>query len=208
MKKCWDSDRRQRPSASECLATLQHELSVFESQRFDIFFSHPWAKKPFLSHLFSLLHKRGFRVWYDVNDMGYDLTESMRTGVERSFLTVACIDSQYQVRDNCLLELDFATQMKRPIVAVVTESGAASWVQSRITTIRDKKQRAGLKAFYDQSVRENTCVDLGALAALPGWEEGGGGNTTEDMIKQLEAGAEPLLRILERLKCTPSMAVA
>ena len=41
--------------------------------------------------------------------------------------------------------------------------------------------------------------------ALPGWEEDGGGNTTEDMIRQLEAAAEPLLWILERLGCKPSM---
>jgi serine/threonine protein kinase len=208
MQRCWDKERRARPAAAECLSTLQHELSVFEKKHFDVFFSHPWAKKPFLSNLFSVLHKRGYRVWYDQNDMGYDLQKSMREGIANSTVTVACIDDKYQIRENCLTEIDHAfAVLRKPTVAVLTQSDAASWVQDTITTLRDKVTREGLKPFYTSSVQAGTVVDLGALAALPGWGEDGGKGTTEDMLRQLEAAAKPLIEILTRLGCKPSMEV-
>ena len=207
MEKCWDADRYKRPTAAECLTTLQHEWSVIESETFDIFFSHPWAKKPFLSNLCIHLHNCGYRVWYDKHNMGYDLFESMIVGIKKSFLTIACVDSLYQTRVNCLFELDNVVKWNKPVITVLTESNAASWVQDTVTLV-DGTTRAGLRDLHNSSIIARTCVDLGALAALPGWEEDGGGNTTEDMIQQLEAAAEPLLQMLDRLGCKPSMGTA
>ena len=204
MEKCWDGDRANRPTAAECLSTLQHEWSVIESEEFDVFFSHAWGKKPFLSNLCIHLHNCGYRVWYDKHNMGYALMESMIEGIKKSYLTIACVDPLYQTRVNCWIELDNVIKLNKPVITVLTESNPASWVQDTVT-LADGTTRAGLRDVYNKSVRAGTCVDLGALAALPGWEEDGGGNTTEDMIRQLEAAAAPLLQMLEQLGCKPSM---
>ena len=203
-ERCWDGDRINRPTAAECLSTLQHEWSVIENQTFDIFFSHPWAKKPFLSNLCIYLHNCGYRVWYDKHNMGYDLIESMIVGIKKSYLTIACVDPLYQTRPNCLFELDNVVKWNKPVITVLIVSNAATWVQDTATLV-DGTTRAGLKDLHNKSARAGTCVDLGVLAALPGWEEDGGGNTTEDMIRQLEAAAAPLLQMLEKLGCKPSM---
>jgi hypothetical protein len=57
-----------------------------------VFFSHAWVDKPLLSHVFVLLMKRGYNVWYDQNDMGYDLQRSMREGIAYSKVVLACIN--------------------------------------------------------------------------------------------------------------------
>ena len=65
--------RDERWTASECFVALNHEYERLYTDEFDIFFSHRWASKAFLAHLYNLLVELGYRVWYDVLDMGYDL---------------------------------------------------------------------------------------------------------------------------------------
>ena len=40
-------------------AVVMQELAVIEKGEFDVFFSHRWASKAFLSHLHALLTKLG-----------------------------------------------------------------------------------------------------------------------------------------------------
>ena len=53
----------------------------------------------------------GYRVWYDQNEMGFDLVKSMKEGIERSTVVLCCVDSIYQQRDNCMLEARHARQV-------------------------------------------------------------------------------------------------
>ena len=98
LQSCWHVYRRVRKSAVECYAVLNH-------QKYDSFFSHAWRSKPLLSRVYTQLISQGYRVWYDQNDMGYNLQESMRSGIANSTVVIACIDKVYQERPNCLFEI-------------------------------------------------------------------------------------------------------
>ena len=84
---CWDSDRTKRPNAIQCLAVTEQALAVVESKKFDVFFSHRWMMKAFLSHVYHYLTQKGYRVWYDMAEMGYDLTKSMQEGIDNSYVS-------------------------------------------------------------------------------------------------------------------------
>jgi serine/threonine protein kinase len=90
---CWDDERSKRKSAIECLSILSQECEILKGGEFDIFFSHAWKNKPFLSHVHRLLVRSGYRVWYDVTDMGHDLEESMIKGIENSKV-ISCLLKQ------------------------------------------------------------------------------------------------------------------
>jgi hypothetical protein len=106
---CWAKDRTLRWTAQQCFAALNKEYDSVATTEFDIFFSHRWASKPFLSHVYMLLCEKGYKVqclsalilsvhylavpltsilflqvWYDVNEMGHDLKESMEKGIQNS----------------------------------------------------------------------------------------------------------------------------
>ena len=106
IEKCWDKRRERRFTAVQCYTCISQVHNVMSKKKFDIFFSHPWAEKPFLCHVYSLLVGQGYRVWYDQNDMGYDLHKSMREGIEGSHVVLACVNSVYEKRPNCMFELE------------------------------------------------------------------------------------------------------
>jgi len=47
-----------------CATHLPPIMPQLSTGEYDIFFSHRWANKPFLSHLHHLLCEHGYRVWY------------------------------------------------------------------------------------------------------------------------------------------------
>ena len=130
---CWDKDRSKRWTASKCFMAINREYDLLATKEFDVFYSHRWASKPFLSHLYNLLCEAGYKVWYDVHHMGHDMVKSMEEGIEKSTVVLACVDSEYQKRDNCMLELRHAHKVvtqgghkTKAIVAVMIEDGI-SW---------------------------------------------------------------------------------
>jgi len=192
IQSCWDSDRSNRTSAIEAMAVIEHELWLFESKTYDIFFSHCWAMKPFLSHLYNILVKMGYRVWYDQNDMGYDLSASMREGILQSKVVLACVDSCYQSRPNCMFELNYAkdlTDPSKPVVTVLTEGNVFEWGNKELLRLCE--------------VSTKMYVDLGDVAAQAGWSSAQG--PTHEMIKELITATEPLIKILHNLNCRPSI---
>ena len=77
IRACFRADRKERMSADECFVLLDVVYMRLCTNHFDIFFSHPWADKSFLKHVFAILASAGYRVWYDVLDMKWNLDESM-----------------------------------------------------------------------------------------------------------------------------------
>jgi hypothetical protein len=160
IRQCWDGARDKRLTASECYATLSTAHAQLSTGEYDIFFSHRWANKPFLSHLHHLLCEHGYRVWYDANEMGFDLVKSMTQGIEKSTVVVCCVDSEYAKSANCMLELRHAhkviearTARTRALIAVTTEGSIRLWPGSdEVRTLLDVKTK-----MY---------VDLSELASL------------------------------------------
>ena len=60
---CWSS------SVFQLKAVVMQELAVIEKGEFDVFFSHRWASKAFLSHLHALLTKLGKIVYFSCTYM-------------------------------------------------------------------------------------------------------------------------------------------
>ena len=49
---------------------ILYYIKHLEGFRCDIFLSHAWVTKKILAHVYDLLVKAGFRVWYDEYLMG------------------------------------------------------------------------------------------------------------------------------------------
>ena len=97
--------------------------------------------KPLLSHVYVFLIKRGYNVWYDLNDMGYDLQKSMREGIANSKAVLACINEVYQGRVNCMFELEEAAKFKaagtKPLIALFIQSEPFSWASAEVCVYTD-----------------------------------------------------------------------
>ena len=146
---CWSKNRFKRWSASACFVAINREYDLQTITEWDIFLSHRWASKPFLSHVYNLLCTEGYTVWYDVHHMGYDLVKSMQQGIENCSVVLACVDSEYQKRDNCMLELRHAheviklgTGRTKCIIGVMMEDDigwGADWGTDEVKNILDLK---------------------------------------------------------------------
>lgn len=113
IEKCWMNDRSQRLQAVECLAILDKTCSVLFADHYDIFLSHPWKFKPVLCHVQRFLTAGGYKTWYDQVDMGNNITQSVIDGIARSKVVVVCLNSHYQTRVNCMIELKEARRQKK-----------------------------------------------------------------------------------------------
>jgi serine/threonine protein kinase len=165
---CWDKDRRTRKLAVECHALLSSVMNMYASGKFDLFFSHAWVSKPLLSHVYSLLFKAGYRVWYDQNDMGHNMEESMRQGIERSTVVVACVSRHYQTRPNCMFELKEATICNKPILLLSLESDLMSWASDELKQLCQLNKNRNNSTIVDESdtttARGSIVIDIGTVA--------------------------------------------
>ena len=194
MEKCWDGDRANRPTAAECLATITHDMSVLESKEFDVFFSHRWGdgkNKKFLTHVCFELRREGYLVWFDVNHMGFDLVASMKGGIARSAVVVACVDNGYQDRPNCMLELRHARGLSPPktVVTVITQPDIMTWGSPEIKSLCD--------------LPAQPVLDISESAALDGWDSLDG--PTDAMKARVETEVKDLVQMLKNVGCEPSL---
>ena len=193
---CWDKDRdrSKRWLASECFTAINREYQLQTLTEFDVFFSHRWASKKFLSHVYNLMCTDGFTVWYDVHHMGHDLVKSMEEGIEKSTVVLACVDSDYQARPNCMLELRHAHKVvtqgghrTKCIIGVMMEDGigwGANWGTDEVKGILDPKG----KMFVALHALNNAA-----------WEDPDG--PTEQMLEELREHDQikQLIKMLNKL---------
>jgi len=193
---CWDGDRTKRLTASEAYATLRHAYTTLSSDSFDIFLSHPWGTKPFLSHIFNYLTRLGYRVWYDQFNMGHDLRESMENGIARSHLVLFCINSAYQDSKNCMFELTTATEKfpDKKRITLVLESNVFSWANEQLSSLCEIQS----KLWFDLS----TALEAG------NWESQDTA-PTDEMHQKLVDVIKPLILALRSEEfCCPRSLVA
>jgi serine/threonine protein kinase len=192
VKRCFGADRSQRMNANECFLLLEHAYLSLSSDHFDIFFSHPWRDKSFLKHVFSMLTAAGYRVWYDQLEMNWSLDKSMEEGVNHSSVVLACVNSSYQSRLNCMKELEMAAVIDnppKPIVCLVTEKEPFLWASQDLKTLC--------------SLETKLFCDIGEVAAK--YEEVEWETPTEEMLSELRLSLKPLYRILSGLRVEKSL---
>ena len=195
IQKCWDGNRHNRPTAAECLATITHAHSILNSKEFDVFYSHRWGdekNKKFLTYVCFLLRREGYVTWFDVDHMGHNLEASMKEGIARSKVMVACVDSGYQGRPNCMLELRHARLDLSPpktVVTVITQPDIMTWGSPEL------KSLCGVPA--------NPVLDISESAALGGWDALDG--PTDVMKERVEKEVRELVKMLKAVGCEPSL---
>lgn len=191
---CWDGDRSKRLTASEAYATLRHAYTTLSSDSFDIFLSHPWSTKPFLSHVFNYLTRMGYRVWYDQFNMGHDLRKSMEQGIARSHLMLVCVNKTYQERPNCMFELETAAQKypDKKRITLVLEPDVFSWANESLSGLCELQ----IKRWFDLS----KAIEAGD------WESQDV-PPTEEMQQKLTDLLKPLILTLrsEEFRCPRSL---
>jgi hypothetical protein len=125
--RCLSLSRASRPRMAEVRATLERELRLAQSGRFDVFISHAWGKrsrrKPLTDSVYAALRAEGFSVWLDSIQMGHDLQASMRGGIAASNVVLVLASPDYALSANCLFELREAVAAGKPVVAALVEPG-------------------------------------------------------------------------------------
>lgn len=199
--KCWHVDRSIRLTAADAYSTILHNLQVVSSKQFDIFFSHAWVDKCVLANIHVWLTKLGYRVWYDANEMGYNLQDSMRNGIKRSTIVLACLNNTYQDRPNCMFELRETARLhpNKPIVALVLEvlSGPPTkrmWANKMAPVSQELE---GLAKFSTLMY-----CDISGVAKNPLWANPD--QVPPDLVQELSAATQPLVKILHDVNCLPS----
>jgi serine/threonine protein kinase len=185
---CWDVDRSKRKSAIECLSILSTECELLKGGEFDIFFSHASKNKPFLSHVHRLLVRNGYRVWYDITEMGHDLEECMIDGIEHSKVILVCLNSHYATRESCLFELREAKKRNKIIIALLIEPGIEMIVNEATELCQIGKKRY---------------VDIGTVATKVEWEMLD--SIPNSLTAELLVSMEPLLDLMRKVDCLPTL---
>ncbi len=167
----------------------------------DIFFSHCWVDIKLLGHVYSLLTGLGFRVWYDMNETGWNLDKSMIEGVGQSQVFLCCFNNCYQTRPNSMFELEQCTKRypDKPVIALTMQNpwDASKW---------NPKQECKDMLKFGLLRCNNMFCEVHKVASDPAW---GDPSTKDcipaDLIKELETALQPLIKILADVKCLPSL---
>jgi hypothetical protein len=158
---------------------------------FDIFFSHTWIHKCVLSYVYEALTRSGYRVWYDMDEMGYDLQKSMRDGIANSTVVVVCLNRLYMSRENCMFELKEAYKTGKRIIVFAIEPNVFDWINGN----------AECKAMCDVSA--HMLCDAGVVAVKAGWEAEAG--PTAELKATLVTKVSDMIKIVQNAGCNPSM---
>lgn len=204
IERCWSSNRADRQTATECFSILDHAHSLMVDKNYDIFFSHAWMSKPFLSQVKFLLNQSGYRVWYDQNDIHYDLQASMRDGIANSKVFLACVDKTYQGSKNCMFELNHAVSLGKQVVALTTEAHVPEANNSPFLWVSDDLQQlCGFASRMFVDVGKSAAMAHEMASSAENWD--GDEGPVQEMMKVLAKELEALLKVLRELECRPSL---
>lgn len=59
-----------------------------------------------------------YKIWFDENEMGYNLDNSMKEGIDNSTVVLVCLDKKYEDSKNCMFELSEAKKRSKTIVTL------------------------------------------------------------------------------------------
>ncbi|KAI9316134.1 hypothetical protein DFJ73DRAFT_375406 [Zopfochytrium polystomum] len=89
------------------------------SKVYDCFLSYQWGSKDTVKKIFEdLTKKHGLDVWFDENNMSGSINQAMAEGIDSSKVFVPVLTLAFQKSDNCLEEIRYAKDRKKPKVPV------------------------------------------------------------------------------------------
>ncbi len=167
---------------------------------YDIYFDHPWGKKPVCKHIYRYLEDMGYKVWYDEFDMQWDLERSMKESIANSKVFLACISRLFEGRPFCMFCMKEASKLgTKPIVVLSSDVDPLAWA-GQDTTHGDLKQLCGL------SDKAKPIFDIGEICARPGWYEFDESMIPKKDMIDLHKELNKLVSFLRgsQINCTPS----
>lgn len=181
-----------RPSAADCFCTLNTAWITVAKEPYDIFFSHTWNDKPFLCHLYYILSKAGYKVWYDQNNMGHDLSKSMSAGIEKSKAVVVCANKNYQNRPNCMYELKEARRLHKTVFVLLVDPDEKifEWATD------DMKDLCRVRTTMFHGVGNYSKYDWSLNAGVS--------NESSPILDALTKDMAPFTKLLHDAHCIPS----
>lgn len=92
-------------------------------KKFDVFISYNWDVKPAVQNLYrELTTNQHLKVWMDEHELGQSrLADELSSAIHSSKLFLCCITKKYSESENCKDELDYAKNLKKPMVILMFE---------------------------------------------------------------------------------------
>ena len=101
--------------------------------------SYNWNDQELVTKIYKKLSDQGIQCWMDIHGgMKVNMMECMSEGVEKASVVVAFCSKQYQNSDNCQIELNYAKDLKIPILPVICDRGYTQ--QQTGTGIKDSTE--------------------------------------------------------------------
>ena len=197
---CLSSIEDRRPTALECHTLIEKCYNAVNSITCDIYFDHPWGKRPVCQHIYRYLEDMGYKVWYDEFDVQWDLERSMKEAIANSKVFLPCISRLFEQRPACMFSMKEASKLgAKPIVVLSSDVNPLAWA-GQDTTHGDLKQLCGL------SDKDKLIFDIGEICARPGWYESDESKIPKKDMIDLHMELNKLVSFLRgsQINCTPS----
>ena len=91
---------------------------------FDIFLSYNWDSKDVVKKLYKkFVHEHEFKVWIDDSELHNEMLYSqIAEGIRHAKCFVCCITKKYTESLDCQRELNYASDLKKPIIVLMFEN--------------------------------------------------------------------------------------
>ena len=91
-------------------------------KNYDVFLSYNWDVKVQVKNLYKELKNQNMSVWMDEFEMGqHRLVDELSKAIHDSTVFVSCITKKYCDSENCKDEVDYAKNLKKPMVILMFE---------------------------------------------------------------------------------------
>ncbi|XP_078492617.1 uncharacterized protein LOC100181987 isoform X2 [Ciona intestinalis] len=107
-----------------------HDVTPESDKEGHIMISYNWKYKSIAVNLRDRLVQEGYKTWFDDDNMGSDILQSMSEGVEGAHVFLMLASQSYKESKNCKTEAEGAYRCNVPIIPLVVEGGytANGWL--------------------------------------------------------------------------------
>nr|XP_026693068.1 uncharacterized protein LOC100181987 isoform X1 [Ciona intestinalis]XP_026693069.1 uncharacterized protein LOC100181987 isoform X1 [Ciona intestinalis] len=111
-------------------ATIASDATPESDKEGHIMISYNWKYKSIAVNLRDRLVQEGYKTWFDDDNMGSDILQSMSEGVEGAHVFLMLASQSYKESKNCRTEAVGAYKYDVPIIPLVVEAGykANGWL--------------------------------------------------------------------------------
>lgn len=101
--------------------SVQQKSSVTMNYQYDLMISYCWAEKIVCKKIFEQFNTKGYRIWFDENDMHGNSLSAMANAIENSQCIIVCMSENYEKSNACRHEAEFAYVRQRYIIPLVVQ---------------------------------------------------------------------------------------